>query len=61
MIVNKKFNNNVLMSVDDKGQEVVLMGNGLAFSCRPGDLVDESKIEKTFVIEMIFQNSSFMH
>lgn len=61
MIVNKKFNNNVLMSVDEKGQEVVLMGNGLAFSCRPGDLVDESKIEKTFVIEKHDFPEQFVH
>lgn len=60
MIVNKKFNNNVLLSVDKHGQEVVLMGKGLAFSSRPGDIVDESKIEKIFVMEKNHQPDQFI-
>lgn len=51
MIIVKKFNNSVLLTKDKQGREVVVMGNGIAFSVRPGDKIDESKIEKTFVIE----------
>lgn len=51
MIIEKKFNNNVILTKDKQGREVVVMGNGIAFSVRPGDKIDESRIEKVFVIE----------
>lgn len=51
MIIKKKFNNNVLMSTDYKNREVILIGNGLAFNVKPGEQVDESKIEKVFRLE----------
>lgn len=48
MIVKKKFNNNVIMTTDEEGNEIILIGNGLAFHARPGERVDESRIEKVF-------------
>lgn len=51
MIIKKKFNNNVLMSTDSDNQEVILIGNGLAFNVKPGQEVDESRIEKIFRLE----------
>ncbi|MGG5329778.1 BglG family transcription antiterminator LicT [Enterococcus sp. AZ163] len=51
MIIKKKFNNNVLMTTDEEGNEIVLIGNGLAFHSRPGESVDETKIEKVFRME----------
>lgn len=56
MIIKKKLNNNVLLTIDNEGNEMVLIGNGLAFSSRPGELVDESKVEKIF--RMTSQNES---
>ncbi|MBS7427344.1 MULTISPECIES: PRD domain-containing protein [Virgibacillus] len=47
----KKFNNNVIMSLNDKSQEVILIGNGLGFGVSPGDTINKDKIEKTFVID----------
>lgn len=51
MKVSKVINNNVLSAFDEKGREIVLMGRGLGFKAKAGDLIDESKIEKVFHIE----------
>ena len=37
--------------MDDKGNEIVYTGCGLCFQKKTGDEIDESKIEKTFVME----------
>lgn len=50
MHVKKIFNNNVILTEDDKQQEIVVMGRGLAFQKKIGDEIDETKIEKTFTI-----------
>ncbi|MCT6877104.1 MAG: transcription antiterminator lact, partial [Lactobacillus apis] len=59
MIIKKKFNNNVLMTDDKDGKEVVLIGNGLAFNAHPGDKVDTNKVEKVFHIESGNNTESF--
>ena len=42
--------NYVLSAFDENNREVVIMGRGIAFKKRPGDVVDEEKIEKIFVL-----------
>ena len=51
MIINKVLNNNVVTIISENGEEAVVMGRGLAFQKRKGDEIDESKIEKIFVLE----------
>lgn len=52
MIVEKVLNNNVVVSRDPITQkEVILMGSGIAFAKKPGQLIDEKKIEKTFIVD----------
>lgn len=51
MKINKVINNNVLSAFDAQNQEIVVMGRGIGFKAKPGDLIDESKIEKIFSIE----------
>ena len=48
MIIAKILNNNVVISERD-GQEVVLMGRGLAFGRKIGDEIPEDLIEKRYV------------
>lgn len=36
MKVTKQLNNNIVIASDDQGREVVLMGKGIGFGCRPG-------------------------
>ena len=52
MIVEKVLYNNVVVSIDPKTKkEVILMGSGIAFNKKPGQQIDEKKIEKTFVVD----------
>ena len=51
MKIAKVINNNVISVIDAQNHELVIMGRGIAFQKRPGDLVDESKIEKTFKLD----------
>ncbi|EPR27881.1 Transcription antiterminator, BglG family protein [Geobacillus sp. WSUCF1] len=48
--IAKVINNNVI-SVIENGKELVIMGRGIAFQKRPGDEVDETKIEKVFKLD----------
>ena len=51
MIINKVLNNNVVTIISENGEEAVVMGRGLAFQKKKGYEIDESKIEKIFVLE----------
>lgn len=51
MEIKKVFNNNVALTTNQSNQEVVVMGKGLAFQKKPGQTIDTSKIEKTFVLD----------
>lgn len=50
MKIAKVINNNVISVIQDN-QELVIMGRGIAFKKRPGDEVDEDRIEKIFKLE----------
>ncbi|MBS7008440.1 BglG family transcription antiterminator LicT [Anaerostipes sp.] len=51
MKITKVINNNVVSSMDEAGNEVILMGTGLGFKGKPGSPVDDSKIQKVFHME----------
>ena len=51
MKITKVLNNNVVMTKNGSDQEIVVMGKGLAFQKKVGEQIDDSKIEKTFVLE----------
>ena len=51
MLIEKVINNNIVSAFDDTGREVVVMGRGLGFGVRPGQPVNEKKIEKVFRIK----------
>lgn len=46
--INKIFNNNAVQAENEFQSEVVVLGKGVAFGKKVGDLVDESAIEKIF-------------
>lgn len=60
MVINKIFNNNAVVIVGEDGKEKVVMGCGLAFKKKCGDEVDESKIEKVFVLSDPDANNKFL-
>lgn len=50
MKIKQVLNNNAVIATDNN-QEVVVMGKGLAFQKKPGQTVDGSRIEKTFILK----------
>lgn len=51
MQILKVVNNNIVISRDGNGVENVLMGRGLGFKTKKGDLIDSDKIEKVFTMQ----------
>ncbi|MDB7979302.1 PRD domain-containing protein [Faecalicoccus pleomorphus] len=46
--IRRIFNNNALLAINEKGQEVIYVGRGLAYGCSKGDIVRKEYIDKTF-------------
>lgn len=51
MKVEKKINNNLVRSVDERGKEVLVMGCGLGFKKAVGDEIDPERIEKIYTMK----------
>ena len=50
MIIRKILNNNVIVTENASGREVVAMGRGIAFKRRVGDRIADSAVEKIYTI-----------
>ena len=50
MVIKRVFNNNVAMVTSDDGAELIVIGRGLCFGRRAGDLVEASSVEKTYAL-----------
>lgn len=48
MKISKQLNNNIVIASDDQGREVVLMGKGIGFGCKPGAEPNMALVEKQF-------------
>lgn len=48
MNIAKVLNNNIAIAVNDNGDDVIVMGCGIAFQKKHGDEIDESKIKHIF-------------
>lgn len=48
MIIEKVLNNNVVVTKDRSGAEIIVMGRGIAFKKRVGDPIDENMVDKEF-------------
>ncbi|WP_203246530.1 glucose PTS transporter transcription antiterminator GlcT [Sporosarcina beigongshangi] len=48
--IQKALNNNVLIATDNNGNEVILIGRGIGFGASAGELIQQEKIEKLFVL-----------
>ncbi|MDC7289371.1 PRD domain-containing protein [Blautia schinkii] len=49
MVISKILNNNLVLSRDENGREVIVKGCGIAFQKKRGAEIEASKIEKIFV------------
>ncbi|MDO3408894.1 PRD domain-containing protein [Saccharibacillus sp. CPCC 101409] len=51
MILKRALNNNVVLAEDERGEEVIATGRGIAFNLKPGDSIAAEKIAKLFVVK----------
>lgn len=49
MNIERIINNNVVSARDLEGREVVIMGKGIGFKRKPGNIVPEDLIERYFI------------
>ncbi|SES22895.1 transcriptional antiterminator, BglG family [Gracilibacillus ureilyticus] len=50
-VVKKALNNNVLIASHPTYKEVILIGKGIGFGKKNGDIVPENQVEKTFLLK----------
>lgn len=50
MRIQKVLNNNIVSSVNNDNDEIIIMGRGIGFKRRKGDLIEDSLIEKVFIL-----------
>lgn len=56
MNANKVYNNNAVAVIWHDGREAILVGTGIGFCKRPGDPVEEKKIQKVYFIQDALQS-----
>ena len=59
MKVKKILNNNVIVTLNEQKREIIVIGKGLAFGLRVGDLIDDSRIDKIFSLNNQSEVSRF--
>ena len=59
MIIDKILNNNVAVIRDENNIEEIIMGRGIAFNKRVGDIIDEKKVDKVFKLSTQEMNAKF--
>lgn len=47
----KIFNNSAVAVITPDGREAIVLGNGIGFCKRPGDEIDDSKIQKVYYVQ----------
>lgn len=59
MEIKQIFNNNVVMTLNEMDEEVVVTGRGIGFQKKKGDLIDRERIDKEFVLTENVSQSIF--
>ena len=50
MFIKKIFNNNVVLTENESGREIIVMGRGIAFNHHVGDKISSSDVERTYTL-----------
>ena len=50
MIIKRLLNNNVVITEDKNGEEIIVMGKGIGYQKSRGDAIDSNKVNKIFRI-----------
>lgn len=61
MIIRQILNNNLVLTKNSSGEEIIVKGKGVGFQKSKGDSVDESKVEKVFTFEKSKQGKRFQN
>lgn len=56
MQVRQRLNNNVILVDDISDQQMIVMGKGIGYKAYPGNQVDETLIERTFILRNNAEN-----
>ncbi|GKX67168.1 BglG family transcription antiterminator LicT [Inconstantimicrobium mannanitabidum] len=51
MNIRKILNNSLILAEDENKKEIIVMGKGLGFNSKVGDVLEKEKIEKIFVLK----------
>lgn len=51
MQITQRLNNNVVLVEGESGQPMIVMGKGVGYKAYPGNLIDESLIERKFILK----------
>lgn len=60
MKIEKILNNNVVVTRNERGKELVVMGRGIAFKGNIGDKIDSARIDKTFLLSEPGMSEKFL-
>ncbi|MBS5937455.1 PRD domain-containing protein [Clostridium sartagoforme] len=60
MRIEKILNNNVVTSINDNDEEIIVMGRGIAFRKKVKDIIVEKNIEKIFTLSNPNMNNKFI-
>ncbi len=60
MKILQKLNNNAVISRDKEKREIIVTGRGIAFGAKLGAEIDESKIQKIFILQSSEIQSAFL-
>lgn len=50
MVIIRILNNNAILTTDQTGSEIIVLGKGIAFQKKQGDIVEEGAVEKVFYL-----------
>lgn len=59
MIIEKILNNNVVLTLNEKNKEIIVMGRGIAFKKKVGDKVSKESIDKVYTLSDKETSSKF--
>ena len=61
MIIHKIINNNIVSSLDENHNEIILMGRGIAYQKSRGEVVPDEMIEKQFYLKNDFKETDVFY
>lgn len=57
--IKKVLNNNVVIAQNTNDEETILMGLGLGYGKKAGEVVEDKKIEKIFALKVTSEQQNF--